>query len=226
MLFTFNKNGALSARFAILVILFAFPLITAAQTVYVTQTGHKYHQKDCSYLKFSSRGIELSAAKSSGYKPCLVCQNPNSILNSNQSGWIYWLSNWKIQLFAFLIFILFLLYFFRKKLGLVHLFQRRSKPNLSPLEYKILDMLISNEEMIDTNKLNTILSLDAKSMDAQRKSRARFLMALNEKLSVHLKSPDIIERITIEEDKRMVYYSINSQSKAQLKQWYKGIMTP
>ena len=220
MLLNFNKNGALRARFTILLFLFAFPLIVDAQTVYVTQTGHKYHQKDCSYTKFSSKGIELSAAKATGYKSCLVCLNPNS----NQSGWIYWLSNWKIQLFAFLIFILLILFILRNKLGFARPLQRKSKPNLSALESKILDILIINEEVLDTNRLNTILSLDTKSLDAQRKSRARFLVVLNEKLSAHLKSPDIIERITIEEDKRMVYYSINSQSKAQLKQWYKEMM--
>lgn len=43
--------------------------------VYVTDTGSKYHNAGCSYLK-SSNPMPLSDAKSSGYTPCSRCHPP------------------------------------------------------------------------------------------------------------------------------------------------------
>ncbi len=42
-------------------------------TVYVTDSGKKYHQKICK-LKKGSRGMMLSVAKKKGFKPCTVCK--------------------------------------------------------------------------------------------------------------------------------------------------------
>ena len=44
-------------------------------TVYVTNTGSKYHRAGCRYLKKSKIPIKLSEAKNQGYTPCKVC-NP------------------------------------------------------------------------------------------------------------------------------------------------------
>lgn len=44
-------------------------------TVYVTNTGSKYHRSGCRYLKKSKIPMKLSEAKSQGYTPCKVC-NP------------------------------------------------------------------------------------------------------------------------------------------------------
>lgn len=49
------------------------PRPVADPTVYVTESGKKYHKKDCR-LKKGSTGIKLSAAKKKGYKPCEVCK--------------------------------------------------------------------------------------------------------------------------------------------------------
>lgn len=43
-------------------------------TVYVTNTGSKYHRSGCRYLKKSKIPIKLSEAKSQGYTPCKVCK--------------------------------------------------------------------------------------------------------------------------------------------------------
>lgn len=43
------------------------------QTVYITNTGAKYHNAGCRYLKSSSIPISLSAAVAQGYTPCKVC---------------------------------------------------------------------------------------------------------------------------------------------------------
>lgn len=45
-----------------------------AQTVYVTESGKKYHAKNCSVAKTGKKGIELSEAKKQGYEPCKVCK--------------------------------------------------------------------------------------------------------------------------------------------------------
>lgn len=45
-------------------------------TVYITNTGSKYHRSDCRYLRQSSHPISLLSAKSPGYEPCKVCDSP------------------------------------------------------------------------------------------------------------------------------------------------------
>lgn len=45
------------------------------RTVYITDTGKKYHDSDCRHLKKSKKGIGLSDAKEQGYEPCGTC-NP------------------------------------------------------------------------------------------------------------------------------------------------------
>jgi hypothetical protein len=45
-------------------------------TVYVTNTGKRYHRAYCRYLRFSSRPIELRDATAAGYTPCHVCTPP------------------------------------------------------------------------------------------------------------------------------------------------------
>ncbi|WP_368490730.1 thermonuclease family protein [Clostridium sp. BJN0013] len=45
-------------------------------TVYITPTGHKYHNAGCRTIKNSSTAISLSEAKAEGYEPCKVCNPP------------------------------------------------------------------------------------------------------------------------------------------------------
>lgn len=54
-------------------------LFAAAQTVYITRTGSKYHTEGCRYLSRSCIAISLSEAKSEGYEPCSVCDPPTQI---------------------------------------------------------------------------------------------------------------------------------------------------
>lgn len=49
--------------------------ITTSYTVYVTDTGSKYHRAGCSYLRSSSHPIDINKAIQSGYSPCSRC-NP------------------------------------------------------------------------------------------------------------------------------------------------------
>lgn len=49
---------------------------TQSVTVYVTNTGKKYHRAGCSYLKKSSNPMSLSSAKAAGYTPCSRCNPP------------------------------------------------------------------------------------------------------------------------------------------------------
>ena len=51
-------------------------------TVYITDTGTKYHKSDCKYLKKSSTSISLQEAISQNYKPCSKC-NPPELENTN-----------------------------------------------------------------------------------------------------------------------------------------------
>lgn len=45
-------------------------------TVYITDTGSKYHRDGCQYLSKSQIAIALSDAKSQGYEPCKKCKPP------------------------------------------------------------------------------------------------------------------------------------------------------
>jgi hypothetical protein len=44
-----------------------------AQTVYITETGKKYHAKYCSVAKTGKKGISLKDAKKEGYEACKIC---------------------------------------------------------------------------------------------------------------------------------------------------------
>lgn len=45
-------------------------------TVYITDTGTKYHNEGCQYLSDSKHAISLEAAKAQGYTPCSRCHAP------------------------------------------------------------------------------------------------------------------------------------------------------
>lgn len=45
-----------------------------AQTVYITETGKKYHAKNCRLAKTGKKGIPLKEAKKLGYKACKMCK--------------------------------------------------------------------------------------------------------------------------------------------------------
>lgn len=51
-------------------------------TVYITETGSKYHSDGCRYLSKSKIAMSLSDAISAGYEPCSVCNPPT--LTSNE----------------------------------------------------------------------------------------------------------------------------------------------
>lgn len=46
---------------------------TQSVTVYVTNTGAKYHKAGCQYLRLSQNAISLNDAKASGYTACSRC---------------------------------------------------------------------------------------------------------------------------------------------------------
>jgi methylphosphotriester-DNA--protein-cysteine methyltransferase len=45
-----------------------------AQTVYITDSGKKYHAKNCSMVKTGKKGLDLAEAKKQGYEPCKYCK--------------------------------------------------------------------------------------------------------------------------------------------------------
>lgn len=44
-----------------------------SQTVYIAETGKKYHSKNCPAVKSSRKAIELSEAQKKGYTACTNC---------------------------------------------------------------------------------------------------------------------------------------------------------
>ena len=48
---------------------------TSSETVYITETGSKYHLENCSSLKNSDIiSITVDEAVEEGYKPCSICE--------------------------------------------------------------------------------------------------------------------------------------------------------
>lgn len=58
------------------VLLLILTQIATAQTVYLTDTGRKYHRAGCRYLSTSSKAVDLAEAVAMGYEPCGVCNPP------------------------------------------------------------------------------------------------------------------------------------------------------
>jgi hypothetical protein len=56
-------------------ILFFLANSLKAQTVYVTESGKKYHAKNCSIVKNGKKGIDLAEAKKQGFEPCKSCKS-------------------------------------------------------------------------------------------------------------------------------------------------------
>jgi len=56
-------------------VLFLFATQVKAQTVYITDTGKKYHAKNCDKAKTGKKGIDLATAKKQGYEPCKFCKS-------------------------------------------------------------------------------------------------------------------------------------------------------
>lgn len=50
---------------------------TQTVTVYVTNTGKKYHADGCRHLRKSRIPMKLEDAKKAGYEPCSVCRPPS-----------------------------------------------------------------------------------------------------------------------------------------------------
>jgi len=46
----------------------------SAQTVYVTESGKKYHAKNCSFAKTGKKGMALKEAIKQGYEACKMCK--------------------------------------------------------------------------------------------------------------------------------------------------------
>lgn len=50
----------------------------SAQTVYIAESGKKYHAKNCTLAKTGKKGITLKEAIKQGYEPCKMCKADNS----------------------------------------------------------------------------------------------------------------------------------------------------
>jgi len=67
-----KKNSIIT--FAFLLIFGLMSHFVSAQTVYVTESGKKYHKKNCSIVNEGKKGIELAEAKKAGYTACANCK--------------------------------------------------------------------------------------------------------------------------------------------------------
>jgi hypothetical protein len=69
---------------SIVVFLFVYSFLNA-QTVYIAETGKKFHKKKCSSSQTGKSGIQLKEAKKRGYSACKVC-NPEVVEEKKKSA--------------------------------------------------------------------------------------------------------------------------------------------
>lgn len=70
-------------RVLFLSLFFIFSFHALAQTVYITNTGKKYHKESCRHLSQSKIEIDLKDAQSQGYGPCGTCKPGGSTVQSS-----------------------------------------------------------------------------------------------------------------------------------------------
>jgi micrococcal nuclease len=77
------KSGGKNKATVFFVLLVLIPLgglllsqAAGGETVYVTNSGEKYHREDCRSLRRSKIALPLADAVKSGYEPCSICKPP------------------------------------------------------------------------------------------------------------------------------------------------------
>lgn len=74
-----------SVKSFLIVLLFFIVTSSKAQTVYITESGKKYHAKNCDVAKTGKKGIELSEAKKQGYEACKICKVTHETKETDKS---------------------------------------------------------------------------------------------------------------------------------------------
>jgi hypothetical protein len=195
----------------ILYILFfiSLPFHGFSETVYVTRTGHRYHKDDCYFLKNSKISKELSAAENAGYKACSICFGASGASTSTRTESSKYLRyGAPIGGSVLLVGGLAYAYYRRRKWNFCR--KTNFSETLTIYELSFLTTVLNDNEPIDTNRLNSLLNLDDKTLDSQRKSRAKFLKVLNEKIADQFGVEDGVQRVASNEDRRIVYYSLDT----------------
>ncbi len=62
------------------IIILLFSARAYSQTVYVQETGKKYHMKNCSVAGTGKKGMSIDEAKKAGYTACKVCKPDDNLV--------------------------------------------------------------------------------------------------------------------------------------------------
>lgn len=74
-----NKNRSAVVGGFLLFLFYILSTAANAQTIYITNTGEKYHTGSCRYLHSSKIQTTLAEAKADGYEACKVCKPPTVV---------------------------------------------------------------------------------------------------------------------------------------------------
>ena len=61
-----------------------FAVNSQAQTIYVTESGKKFHKKNCTVVKEGKKGLELAEAKKRATPPAVFANQINQWLQSRR----------------------------------------------------------------------------------------------------------------------------------------------
>jgi hypothetical protein len=111
--------------------------------------------------------------------------------------------------------VIFLIFYltFKKKLIFWNKNINQSSPLFSDIERSVLDSLLSKGKTgtLSILELNSILNINGKSPDNQRKIRSDFLSHLNQKIELKHNITNCIDKKPLEEDKRMYLYFLSDK---------------
>ena len=85
---------------------------------------------------------------------------------------------------------------------------------LDELEWRLIVRLVNKGQdgHLTTQEINTILDLDSKSLENQRRMRVHMIKEINHKIKLHYNIDDAIERSDSDEDKRLNIYRLKRQA--------------
>ncbi len=113
-----------------------------------------------------------------------------------------------------IVILMGLMYFLRKRKLIFPFKNLKEKPSvLTDLEMTVLSDLISKGRngTLNTIELNSILNIDGKSQDNQRKIRADFIAEINQKIEAKYNINNCIDRKPSKDDKRITLYYLTDK---------------
>lgn len=102
----------------VIVLLVSSTITVLAVDVYITNTGSKYHESNCRYLRESKIKVSLDNAKYRGYDACSVCDPPINDTTTKSANFFDDLLSIFLKLIASIVILYYVCFFGMGLLGI------------------------------------------------------------------------------------------------------------